>query len=1225
LDRVGIDNGFFNVGGDSIKAIRLVSAINDGLNSHLKILDLYTRGTIRQLAELVKEEESPGQRELYQKVSSQIETLKNKTMAQHAGMAPLVEDIYPMSDIEKGIMFYYLMHYGKGIYHDQFTYLLYYEDFDRERFERALALAVKKHPILRTGFNMEDFSEPVHLVYKNVTLPFTYGDISRLSRSRQHQHLENLLARDRDNPFDAAIPPLWRMSMFALGHSYLCLVFIFHHAILDGWSVASLMTELHKTYFQLKDNPNREPQPLKITYKDAVIGELVEKQNPRTLEYWKNELMGYKRLEFSATTKSKGELEPMKIFRCDAGPELVLQLQRLTAQYHTSVKNLCFGAYACFMNMFSYEDDIVVGCVTNNRPGHEDGDKILGCFLNTLPVRLKIPRGLTWKDYIRQVEEKMLEIKKYEGLSLYEISVAVGEAGKDRNPIFDTLFNFMDFHVYGELSSHVHERIPGQPSPRENTKTFGSYQDTNTLFDFEVNLTSGNLHLCPKYNISAIGEKTVERCCGYFLNILGKYIHDPGGTIRSDEIISREEKDQLLYRFNDTRTPYSDDKTMHQLFEEQVKRTPDRVALIETDGIGQLSYRELDEQSNQLAHGLKEKGIKPGGLAAVVMERSISMVIAVMGILKAGGAYVPIETYLPDLRIEKLLESLVMTCILTTPSTLQKVETIGRQLSCLDHIICLHPGGSGPGGNTRDNPLPAASPGDTAYVIFTSGSTGVPKGVVETHGPVVNVIRWVNKSFDVRYPDKLLFVASLGFDLSVYDIFGILAGGASLRVVSGQDIKDPEALLDIIMTEGITFWDSAPAALQQVVPFFHKVKHYSTRSQLRLVFLSGDWIPVTMPDALRETFAGVRVISLGGATEATIWSNYYPIEEVDPTWPSIPYGKPIQNARYYILDRNREICPIGVPGDLYIGGQCLASGYINDVEFTAKKFDQDLWDYPDYQDKKNRSHRSHRSYIYKTGDIARWFEDGNMQFLGRKDHQVKIRGFRVELGEIEAHLLNHEHTREVVVLLLDKDGHQHLCAYIVPSEGAPGDVSAEEKLSTPALRKYLSQHLPDYMIPSYFVLLEEIPLTPNGKVDRKALPGVDASSAASGTTYAAPHTRMEKAVARVWQEVLHREKVGIHDNFFDLGGTSLTLMELKIRLNKTLQIDIPVIEMFRYPTIKSLLGYLREEETVEDLTDREIDESLALISETTDVWDTLMNDPPDADDDVNEYGVPYEG
>lgn len=438
---------------------------------------------------------------------------------------------------------------------------------------------------------------------------------------------------------------------------------------------------------------------------------------------------------------------------------------------------------------------------------------------------------------------------------------------------------------------------------------------------------------------------------------------------------------------------------------------------------------------------------------------------------------------------------------------------------------------------------------DPAYVIFTSGSTGVPKGVTVKHRPVINLIEWVNRTFRISEQDRVLFITSLSFDLSVYDIFGLLAAGGSIRMVGENDTRRADRLLQILVEEDITFWDSAPATLQQLAPLLEERGDLTSQSHLRLIFLSGDWIPLSLPGVLTNSFPEVEIIGLGGATEATVWSNYYPIREVKPEWASIPYGRPIQNAKYYILDSRLSPCPIYVPGELYIGGDCLASGY-TDAAITEQKFIPDPF----------TSLAGAR--LYRTGDRARWLEDGNIEFLGRIDHQVKIRGYRVEIGEIQARLLKHPSIREAVVTdFLHTDGHKQLCAYYLPAK-------QEEVLQSDDLRDYLSEFLPSYMVPSYFVCLESMPLTSNGKINRRLLPE-PAQQGRSQTAYMAPRNTKERVIAAIWTELIGIEQIGIHDNFFHIGGNSMHIIQMHMRLSEQ-GYKVSTADLFTYQTIETL-------------------------------------------------------
>lgn len=437
---------------------------------------------------------------------------------------------------------------------------------------------------------------------------------------------------------------------------------------------------------------------------------------------------------------------------------------------------------------------------------------------------------------------------------------------------------------------------------------------------------------------------------------------------------------------------------------------------------------------------------------------------------------------------------------------------------------------------------------DPAYVIFTSGSTGVPKGVTVRHRPVINLIEWVNRRFRISEQDRVLFITSLSFDLSVYDIFGLLAAGGSIRMVGENDARRADRLLQMIVEEGVTFWDSAPATLQQLAPLLEERGDLASQSHLRLIFLSGDWIPLSLPGVLSRSFPKVEMIGLGGATEATVWSNYYPILEVKPEWASIPYGRPIQNARYYILDSHLSPCPVHVPGELYIGGDCLASGY-TDAALTEQKFILDPFT------------NVAGARLYRTGDRARWMTDGNIEFLGRIDHQVKIRGYRVEIGEIQARLLKHPSIREAIVTdFLDPDGQKQLCAYYLTRK--------EVVLQSDDLREYLSEFLPSYMVPSYFVCLESMPLTSNGKVNRRLLPE-PVQQGRSQVSYIAPRDTKEKAIAAIWSELIDMERIGIHDNFFHIGGNSMHIIQMHMKLSEQ-GYKVSTADLFTYQTIETL-------------------------------------------------------
>jgi len=1105
---IGVSDNFFQLGGHSLKAIILAAKIHKVFEVKIPLSEIFKHPRIRELAGYLKDA-APWKYE-------QVELAEKK-------------EYYALSSAQRRL--YFLQQMDKdGTAYNLPSIMVLEGMVDKDKLEQSTQKLIQRHESLRTSIELVR-EEPVQRIHNK--------SFAELFQKRPLGEPPEAFIR----PFDLSQAPLLRVGLVKIEEEKHLLMVDMHHIISDGLSTQVLLRDFSALYTGM------ELPGIGVQYKDYAEWQN-RKKIPAQGEYWQKEFAGeipvlelptdYVR---AAAQGFEGNSIDFEIDSETCGALNALALEAGATLYMTLLT-----VYTIFLARLSNREDLVVGSPVAGRR-HTDLEKIIGMFVNTLALR-NYPEGeKKYVDFLREVKERTLkafENQEYQYEDLVE-KVAV-KRDISRNPLFDTVFALQNTGIQKI-------EIPGlKLSPYE-------YENKTSKFDLTLLVVEeeGKLYLTFEYSTKLFKRETIEGFIVYFKNIVNSIIENRNRKIFELEILTAEEKHRILFDFNDTEREYDRDKTIQQLFEEQVEKTPDRTAMV-CPSVGPvqpvqpvrlifLTYRRLNELSNRLAHDLRKKGIGAGDYVGVVMDRRLEMTPAVMGILKAGGAYAPLESYLPDLRIEKILTSLKTKCVVADNPNRARLEVMAASLECLNHNICLEELKDNP----VDNPAPASGSGDIAYVIYTSGSTGTPKGVVETHRTVVNVIQWVNRTFDVGVNDKLLFVASLGFDLSVYDIFGILASGGSIRTAIVEDMKEPTRLLEIMVKEGITFWDSAPAALQQLVPFFSEVREAGKITALRLVFLSGDWIPVSMPDALRDTFKGVGVIALGGATEATIWSNYYPIGDVDPSWPSIPYGKPIQNAKYYILDKSLRPCPIRTGGDLYIGGECLATEYKNDPVLTAVKFIAD----PFCPGEK----------IYKTGDMARWLDDGNIQFLGRQDHQVKIRGFRIELGEIESRLANHPLVKDALVLAREEEkGDKYLCAYII----------SDSEVVKSELREYLAKELPDYMIPPYFVQIETIPLTPNGKLDRGALPKPGLKV---GEIYTAPRNEIEKKLVELWAEILggdlSQTAIGIDDNFFQLGGHSLKATVLVSKIHKVLNVKVPLLEIFISPTVRGLAGYIQ--------------------------------------------------
>jgi amino acid adenylation domain-containing protein len=806
------------------------------------------------------------------------------------------------------------------------------------------------------------------------------------------------------------------------------------------------------------------------------------------------------------------------------------------------------AAYQLVLSRYSGQDDIAVGTPVLGRERPEF-DQVLGVFVNTIVLRTNLSGDLTVEDLVARVKTVCLEAYEHQAMPFEALVEQLHpERDPSRNPLFQVMLAVQELGgtdmdiVFDDLSI---EKL--------------SLTEPLAKFDLNLLLDSTPDNICGVVEYSAVlfDRSTVRRFIGSFCSMLYSFCAHPDARVSELGTISAEEEKRMVEEWNATAHGYERESLIQETIEEQAATRPEDCAVVYAGR--QMSYGELNRKANQVAHLLRQRGVGPGTFVGIVMDRSAEMVVGTLAVLKSGGAYVPMEPGYPVQRKQWIISSLAVKCVLSQSWQSERLKV----LDGVEDVIWLEGGRTeGPWRQwgweeiavcSGDNPAAVGKSTDLAYAIFTSGSTGNPKGVMVQHRPVVNLIEWVNREFRVDGGDRLLFVTSLCFDLSVYDMFGMLAAGGVVEVASQEDVSEPARLVERLYSGEVSFWDSAPAALQQLIGWLDRAG--GRPSRLRLVFLSGDWIPVGLPDQIRELFgAGVEVIGLGGATEATVWSNYYRIGKVETGWASIPYGRPIQNSRYHVLDQDLNCCAVGVSGDLYIGGDCLSLGYANEPGLTADKYIPD------------RYAEQPGARLYRTGDRARYWEDGTLEFLGRADQQVKIRGYRVEVGEVEATLRQHPGLRQVLVLADGQRGDKRLIAYLV---GTPNS-----EATTQNLRSYLQQRLPEYMVPSAFVWLKQMPVTHNGKLDRKALPAPD-HQPASAPSYSPPSGPLQQLLADIWCDVLRRDSVGVDDNFFEIGGHSLLAMELLSRIRDIIGPQITLRNLFEFPTIAELSNIIR--------------------------------------------------
>ncbi|WP_057921655.1 non-ribosomal peptide synthetase [Lysobacter capsici] len=1131
VPRIGRHDNFFELGGDSMRILRLVEPLSrEGWR--LQVGDVFSAPELAALARCMTVDDAsepavavppnliPADAEYIEPHMLPLIALSQAGIDAIAAAVPggarNIQDIYPLAPLQEGILFHHLLQTQGD------TYLLRAViGFDSrarlDGFLRELQATIDSHDVLRTVACWEGVPEPVQVVLRRASLPLE--EIAAVPGQTPRAALEAHTDPSRLR-LDLRQGPLLRAYAIADEGGEWLLALVNHHFISDHITLAAVVDEI----------------AMRLAGKGAQL--------PAAVPF--REFIARTRLSGSADheayfRRTLGDVEeptaPFAIVDVrDAGAaatevrhplreEIALRLHRLARARGLPLSAFLHAAWAMTLAACTGRRDVVFGSVLSGRMREAGAARALGVFINTLPLRIAL-EGVDANALIERTRQALAELLRHEQASL---ALAQRCSGVEAPlPLFTALLNVRHGGPGSELESELgHEANAGL----QGLRVHAGRERSNYPLTVSVDLAGQAITLvamcAPGIDAAAMAERyayAIER-------LLAAVECDDPTPAHALPVLPPRERARLVDTFNATAAPYRRDDLIHAGFERQARLRPDAIALI-ADG-RTCGYGELNARANRIAHRLLAMGVRPGERVAICAERGVAMVAALLGILKAGGAYVPLDPAYPPDRLAYMLEDAAPVALVADGRLLDDPGVLGQaafdasdppmQVLRLDDERAL--------AGYCDRDPDAAALGivsdQLAYVIYTSGSTGLPKGVMVQHRPAINLFEWVERSFGVGADDTLLFTTSLCFDLSVYDLFGILASGGRVRVATREEVADPRALVRILREERITFWDSAPAVFAQLVPYLHD----GVQSPwLRLAFFSGDWIALELPDAVRAAFPNCRPIGLGGATEAVVWSNYFPIGRVDPAWPSIPYGRPIQNARYYVLDADLNPVPEGVPGDLYIGGECLSAGYFRREALTAERYLSDPFLAHDPQ-----------ARMYRTGDRARHRGDGELEFLGRLDSQVKIRGFRIELGEIEAQLLDAGDAHAALVEVREfAPGDRRLVAYVVPVDPAAW--------SAAATRDRLAARLPDYMMPSAFVLLDALPLTANGKVDRAALPMPEGQDAVVRRAYAAPQGIEETILAEAWAAVLGIDAVGRHDSFFELGGHSLSAIALIERL-----------------------------------------------------------------------------
>ncbi|MGE5329544.1 MAG: amino acid adenylation domain-containing protein [Deltaproteobacteria bacterium] len=897
-----------------------------------------------------------------------------------------------------------------------------------------------------------------------------------------------------------------------------------HHLISDAWTMTLLVNQIIKNYSLLRNGQeiSKENNP---SYIEFIINENEYNKSKRfekDKEYWNNKFETI--IEPTALKQRTSNYISTKARR-----KTLIVPKKLSGKMHeycldnkTSVFSIFTAALAMYINRVTTKEEIILGTTTLNRSDIRQKETI-GMFSNIASIFVNVNHNMDFKTLVNSISKDNMALLRHQKYPYDLLLKEVRARHKTADNLFDIVINYQN----SKLKKNNNEEFFGRWH-------FNGHQVESLSISIDDRENEGELLVNYDYLIELFHVKEIEFIHQHIMNLLWHALDNSEKQISKLNMLSEKEKHKILFDFNNTKADYPKDKTIHQMFEEQAAKTPDNIAVVFEDK--KLTYRELNEKSNQLARILREKGVKPDSIVGIMIYRSIEMIVGVMGILKAGGAYLPIDPDYPKDRIEYMLEDSNALVLLTETALKEAVKFDGEFIDLKCEEIYS--------GDTS-NISKINKPTDLAYVIYTSGSTGKPKGVMIEHFGVINRINWMQKKYPINEKSAILQKTPFTFDVSVWELFWWFFVGARVCMLEPAGEKEPEKIIKAIEENKITTMHFVPSMLSMFLQYIEENTDLKRLKTLKQVFASGEALnvqKVALFNNLLNKVNGSELYNLYGPTEATVDVSYYDCSTGE-IMNVIPIGRPIDNTYLYILDKNYNLQPIGISGELCIGGDQVARGYLNKPELTNEKFIPNP-----FRDGER---------IYRTGDLARWFPDGDIEYLGRLDFQVKIRGNRIELGEIENKLLSYQEIKDCIVLAKEDNGNKYLCAYYV----------SDEEISVEKLRKYLLKELPDYMIPSYLIKLNEMPLSSNGKVNRKALPNPQIVKIE--TEYIPPRNEIEKLLFQVWAEVLGIDKIGIDDSFFELGGDSLSVIQILTKIYKY-KWNLTTQDFYKYKTIREL-------------------------------------------------------
>jgi amino acid adenylation domain-containing protein/non-ribosomal peptide synthase protein (TIGR01720 family) len=1032
-----------------------------------------------------------------------------------------VADIYELSPLQEGMLFHTLLTPGSGMYFEQAGIPLY-GPLDVPSFERAWQKVLDRHSILRTSFHWENLDKPLQVVHRDARLPVQYLDWSGHSAVGQEQGLEAFLKADRERGFELSRAPLLRLTVIALADGARYVVFSVHHLLLDGWSSDLVYREAAAMYEAYCRGEQLE-LPRCRPYGDYIAW--LQQQDLSAAEsFWRTMLKGYAGPSAPGVGPAPGEREDCEEQQTRLSAATTTALQSMARRHQLTLNTLVQGAWALLLSRYSGDDDVVFGYTVSGRPPSLPGaESMVGLFINTLPLRVQISSNARLIPWLRQIQAGQFEARKYEYSPL--VKIQGWSEMPHSTPLFQSLLDFGNFPIGG----------PGRDQPAR-INGVRSYSRTN----YPLNLLVGPgaelllkiMYVHPRYSSEAIA-----RMLGHLRTILEGMVAGSEQRRLGEISMLTEAEWRQLGAWNETATSYPREATIHELFAEQARRAPGAVA-VSVEG-AEVTYGALNRRANRLARRLRAAGVGRETVAAICVEGPIELVTGMLGILKAGGAYVPLDPAYPEERLRFMLEDSGAVAVVTTGGVSARVPARGTRL-VLDE-------GDAAGGDEGAEEEPGeVSTGttaeDLAYVMYTSGSTGRPKGAAIPHRAVVRTVRNTNY-ISLGPSDTIAQISNVSFDAATFEIWGALLNGGRLAGIPREVTLAPDDFAAALRRARISTIFVTTDLFNQLVR--ERPELFQTVGD---VLVGGSAIDAKWIGACLRHGRPQRLVHVYGPTESTTFASWHRIDGVPEGGAAIPIGTPLANTELHVLGRDMNPLPVGVTGEIYIGGDGLARGYLNRPELTAERFVPDPF-----------SGRA-GARLYRTGDRARRRADGALEFVGRVDDQVKIRGFRVEVSEIEAVLRTHPGVRDAIVLAREEAaGTRRLVAYVA---AASGEVSVGD------LRGFLEKKLPEYMVPSAFVRQDALPLTRNGKVDRKALAAAG-ERLAPEEPYVEPRSPVEKTLAGIWGQVLGVERVGIHDNFFELGGDSIISIQIIARARET-GLDLTLRQLFDNQTVSKL-------------------------------------------------------